>query len=246
MKLVGFAQCYNELSKGNLRRCLDSMSRYCDSICVYDDGSSDGSVDVASTYSNVHLIRGQRNDFNKELFHKEQLLKLALSLNPDWIFWMDFDEVIEKRGEDGALRDFAQSAAADGYTFHEVNLWRSEKYYRVDNQFNAGLFCRLWRNNGGLSYAPTFGLHHRQYPDGLRSIKDCDIQILHYGFASDESIINKYTTYKSNGQTGWALYRLIDESSLSLAKTKPEWLGREPEGRSIEEINQPIMKAIYP
>lgn len=244
MKLVGFAQCYNELSRGNLRRCLDSMSKYCDAICVYDDGSSDGSTDVIASYSNVHLIRGQRNDFTNELYHKEALLKLTLDLNPDWIFWMDFDEVIEKRGEDGALRDFAATAVADGYTFHEVNLWRSERYYRLDNQYNSGLFCRLWRNNGYLSYAPTFGLHHRQYPDGLRSIKDCDIQVIHYGFASDKNIIDKYHTYKANGQRGWPLFRLVDESSLALAKTKAEWLGREPVGPTIEEIREPIIKAV--
>lgn len=244
MKLVGFAQCYNELSKGNLKRCLDSMSKYCDTICIYDDGSTDGSADAALEYPKVRLLRGKGNDFSRELYHKDELLRFTLDQSPDWIFWMDFDEILEKRAEDGGLRHFAENAEYDGYTFHEINLWRSEKYYRIDNQFNDGLFCRLWRNNGQLSYAPSHGLHHRQYPDGLMSIKDSHIEVIHYGFASDANIIGKYHTYKDNGQAGWALYRIIDESSLRLSKTKAEWLGREPVGPSLEEINQSIISKL--
>lgn len=246
MNLAGFLTVHNESIKGNIRRCLDSMSVYCDSIYVFDDVSTDDTPEVALSYSKVKLIYGDYNAFDQELFHKQKLLEFALKDNPDWLFWLDADEVLEKKGETD-LRNFIESGvanAADGWTFPEVNLWRSERYYRLDNQYNDGLFIRLWRNTGTLTYRPDSGLHRPQYPMGLKTIKDCPLKVIHYGFASDRSIIEKYHTYKAHGQDGWALHRLIDESSLRLANTKPEWLGREPIGPTISEIKESIASMV--
>ena len=233
---AGFMQIYNEESKGNLRRCLDSMSRYCDIICIYDDASTDNSFDVTSSYDKTRIIRGEVNEFGKEIYHKEGLLNFTLSFNPDWIFWMDCDEVIERRGEDGTLRELAETTKIDAHGFKEVNLWRCDSFYRLDNAFNAGEFCRLWRNTGKLSYNPKEGLHQRQYPDGIGEIATSDLKILHYGFSSDDRIIDKYTTYKAHGQYGWALQRLVDERTLQVAKSNPDWFRVPPAEINFEDI----------
>ena len=237
MKLVGFLQIFNEDSKGNLKRCLDSMSEYCDAICVYDDASTDDSVEVALTYSKVKLIRGKVNEFGKEIYHKQELLDFANLYSPDWIFWLDADEVIEKKGEQGGLRELCNNADTDACDFRQINFWRSERYYRVDGQYNAGVFCRLWRANLPLKYDTKDGLHQKPYPNGIHSIKTSDIKILHYGFGSSASIIDKYKTYKAHGQTGWALDRLVDERRLLLSATDEKWLGREPVGLNGAELN---------
>src|SRR5688572_15102550 len=115
-------QIYNESAHGNLSRCLESMSRYCDEIVLYDDGSTDDSVAVARQFTDL-IIEGDTNDFSNELFHKQKLLELALSRNPDWIFWMDADEVVERKGEEGGLRFLCENAGAhDSFAFREVNL----------------------------------------------------------------------------------------------------------------------------
>ncbi len=236
MKLAGFLQIYNEESNGNLRRCLDSLSRYCDIICVYDDCSTDNSADIAMGYNSVHLIRGKINEFDKEIYHKQELLEFTMSFNPDWILWMDADEVVEKRGEDGAIRELCASSSKDAHDFRQVNFWRSERYYRLDGAYNRGIFCRLWRATGGLRYAVDGGLHRKPYPEGISTIKTSDIQILHYGFASDANIVNKYRTYRAHGQSGWDLEQLVDEKGLRLAETPSDWLGREPEGWDLKNI----------
>lgn len=236
MKLAGFLQIYNEESKGNLRRCLDSMSKYCDIIGVYDDASTDGSADVAEGYDKVILIRGTRNEFDREMSHKQELLSRLMSESPDWFFWLDADEVIEKRGEDGGLREIAESSDRDAHDFRQINFWRSERYYRVDGQYNSGIFCRLWRNNKDLSFSTEHGLHKKPYPDGIRTIRTEDLRILHYGFGSSDAIVDKYRTYKSYGQSGWDLDRLVCERGLRLAATKDEWLGRQPVGPTAQDI----------
>lgn len=230
MFIAGFAQMYNESSKGNLKRFLESVTKIVDHVFIYDDGSTDDSVDVAAAYDKVSVFIGGNNAFDKEIEHKQFLLKHVLDCNPTHILWLDIDEVFEKRAEDGAIKELAEQMTCDAYTFRQINLWRCEKYFRLDNQYGDGLFTRLWRNNGKLHYNVKGGLHQRQYPDGINSVKDSDLLVLHYGFSNDHNIIDKYYTYKSHGQDGWALQRLIDENGLVLAKTRPEWLGREPEG----------------
>lgn len=222
MKLIGFTQIYNEVEKGNLRRCLDSLSKYCDEIVIYDDASTDDSVKVAREYTDL-IIEGEVNEWGKEAEHRQRLLELALSRNPDWIFWIDADEVIEKAGEEGKLRELCEKADKDSYAFHEVNLWRSPAYHRLDNSYNDGWFCRLWKNTGELEIENKPGLHQRLVPQGLNNEGQSDIEILHYGFASDESILNKFTTYRAHGQSGWALWRLVDEKTLQVTRTKQEW-----------------------
>lgn len=215
------------------------MSKYCDIICVYDDASTDGSADIAESYEKVRLIRGETNAFDRETFHKQKLLEYTMSFNPDWIFWMDADEVIEKRGEDGALREICENSDRDAHDFRQVNFWRSERYYRVDGQYNSGIFCRLWRATSKLHYNAGIGLHRKLYPEGIHTIKTENLRILHYGFGSTDNIIDKYRTYKAHGQTGWALNRLIDESGLRLAHTDVRWLGgRMPQGPTLDELQE--------
>lgn len=268
MNLTVICQVYNELETGNLHRFLSEMSEFADSLVMYDDGSTDGTYDhLAQFYfankvnwdcasvgytedgfvaprlnpDNVYMLRGHTNDFQNEMYHKQQMLERAIgSTNADWIMWLDADEVIEPRGIDGGIRELMENKELDGYAFHQINLWRSDKFFRLDNQYNDGIFVRLWRNNGKLKFEPKGGLHQRPYPNGVEKVADSDIQIIHYGFASDDAIKRKYGIYKAHGQNGWALNRLIDENNLQLSRVKPEWFRSPPNGPDLEIFNQRI------
>ena len=67
MKIVAFIQMYNESSKGNLERCLVNCKQWADDIVIYDDASTDDSVEVAEKYTE-HIIRGEVNNFYEELY----------------------------------------------------------------------------------------------------------------------------------------------------------------------------------
>jgi len=115
-------------------------------------------------------------------------------------------------------------------------MWRCECFHRMDNSYNEGWFCRLWRNTGDLFIENKPGLHQRLVPPNLGPEGRSDIQILHYGFASDEAILRKYHDYKAHGQSGWALDRLIDERSLRVANSKPEWFRKEITKYKLNDI----------
>ena len=46
IKLVGFVKCFNEGKTGNLERVLNHLSKFCDDIVIYDDGSTDNSYEI--------------------------------------------------------------------------------------------------------------------------------------------------------------------------------------------------------
>lgn len=257
MHITAILQFKDELNNGNLPRYLDSISRYCDRLVAYDDGSTDDGRRFILNWHNkfggrqlkdIYLIQSDSNDYAAEVSHKDQMLRKALHLGTDWIFRIDADEVVEAAAEDN-LRDWLEKTDKDGYdsvAFRNANLWRHPCFYRLDSQFNDFVSCRLWKNNGQLSYKEIKrGLHQRAVPDGLSNETWAPFITLHYGFASSESILHKYHMYKAHGQDGWALHRLVDERTLTLARSNPSWFREPLEELPVSQvINRPLVSMI--
>jgi len=220
-KIVCIAQVYNELRKGNLERFVKYVMPLVDALVVYDDASTDGSYEYLLKHTS-HVIRGTRNDFLNEISHKQQLLDYALGLNPDFIFYLDADEVFTANAQTRLqeLCTYCVENNIDGVSFHKLNLWRSHSWRRTDNAYDDGWFVHLWRVTPGMSFSPIKpGLHQPPYPRTLEKIERVeDVQVIHYGFASESALAHKYLVYKSHGQMGWALNRLLDETTLTLKK----------------------------
>ena len=138
MKIVGYLMQYNESSRGNLRRCLENLNSYCDEIVVYDDGSTDDSLEVIADFTE-HVIVGGKNDFINETQHRSDLLRKALEFDPDYIFWLDADEVLDMGGTCGGLKELCDMGQS--YSFPEITLWRSLRWCRMD-YLGEGCFVR--------------------------------------------------------------------------------------------------------
>jgi len=234
MKIVGFAQLHNELEQGNLVNWFRSMWQICDCIYIYDQNSTDGSRNVYEQYDKVHVIYSDTNDFINEIACKAKLLKKAKDEQPDvdWFFWMDGDTLIEGKLWSGDLHPYLEGCSPDchGVKFGHFNLWRSDVWTRLDDGFHGlhevGVLC-LWRNLPDLSFPEDGGLHRPQFPPQLTTVEKAPFALIHRGFATDESIIRKYNTYKDRGQSGWELERLLNEDTLEVARVEgflPEWL----------------------
>jgi len=247
-KIIGFTQLRNELSKGNLENWFRQM-QVCDYIYIFDQNSDDGSQEYYKKFKNTVVIESKTNRFYEELICKQELLSKLLSDHPntDWILWLDGDLLLDGRllknnGEQlYKLCSLAEENGADACFFDHYNLWRSDLYYRVDDQYHglSGNWCALWKNNGNLHYNACPGLHGKQYPDGLTKGMRTSFACVHRGFATDYQIITKYNVYKSNGQNGWALDRLLNENGLQVELLKKELL---PEWFEIKDIINPINK----
>lgn len=254
-RLVCVAQFFNENThKGhdgltNLDRFLSSISRYCDGLVLYNDGSTDEFMDLINEYQGVdrlqeiNVIGDKENDFKNELYHKARLLEHSKRFNPDWLIWLDCDEVVQYDKEQ-EIQGLIENSSADGINLFERNLWRTEKAYRTDELWAQGLFCRLWKMQDSLSYTIKRGLHFSLVPDGVVKREDVkDLFVVHYGYSTDEAILRKYNMYKSHGQSGNPLNRMIDERTLRIAQSPAAWFSdiSAPHGPEPIDITTPLV-----
>jgi len=212
------------------------MSLCTDVIVVYDDASTEPVRPIYEEFS-CSVIYGLRNEFHRELYHKQQLLYVALTYKPDWILWFDSDAILGRQFETRArTEEVLNGCDAQGILLlhlHNLNLWRSNRSYRMDNAFNDLWHGVWWRNTKELHYDPVARLHQKQYPqfwlDHDRAVVNSKYpndagKLLHFGFATDDEIAKKYFKYRENGQTGWALDRLVTEDEkLDLKVASDEW-----------------------
>jgi glycosyltransferase involved in cell wall biosynthesis len=234
--IVGTCQIFNEFRKENLERFVKYFKPLVDDLVVYDDGSTDGSYEYIKQHT-PHVIRGRKNDFANERRHKQILLQKALKLKPDFILWLDADEVMTANAgvRLQELCEYCIQNQLDGLSFHELNLWRSHSWRRVDSLFNDGWFVRLWRVTPEMAYSEIKpGLHQVPFPSTINKIEQVsDVKVLHYGFSSEKRLAYKYLVYQSHGQSGYIMLdRLIDERFLVLEKVPPELF---PEGLWIDD-----------
>lgn len=250
MKLVCMAQMYNENThKGvdgqtNLKRFLDSVSRYCDGLVLYDDASMDNSRDLARSYQDKFedfvLIEGNKNSFDSELAHKQMSLERCGAIGATHILWLDVDEVVESIGERGGIRALCENMEKGAVNFFQRNLWRTDRYYRVDELWAQGLFCRLWKFTDALHYDVKKGLHQDLAPKGIEGRTTTQLKVIHYGFATSDDVLRKYYLYKGHGQKGRDLNRLVDESGLRVAPSDPKWFNVPPQGPEKEIYRTPL------
>jgi len=252
MKIVGFCQLHNELSNGNLENWFKCME-VCDYIYIYDQNSTDGSKEYYKKFDNVVVIESPINDYENERICKGTLLKKLLKEHPDtdWIYWIDGDTMMDGRliGNNGYyLRDLCRHCSEqniDGIYFGHLNLWRSDVWVRTDNNYD--MFDRdgrraLWRNNGKLYFHEQAGLHGRnpdmtdaQEPMGMERSIRVPFTLVHRGFADDKQLVGKYENYKSRGQEGESLDRIIDERGLTVQPIPPGILPHWIEPKDVQD-----------
>ena len=250
MKVIGFSQLRNELEKGNLENWFKCMLPLCDFIYIFDQNSTDGSLEYYNKFPNTVVIESPTNQFNNESRCKQDLLNKIKIEHPDtnFIFWVDGDTLVDGRllkNNGQPFKDLClrlSNAMSDAYSFGHKNLWRSDIYERLDDSFNwldGHGVCALWKFTPDISFDTTRGLHRRNYPITINMHRKCEFSLVHRGFATDYQIMTKYDVYKGNGQTGWALDRLLEESTLKVQEINRELL---PEWFNVTDDEDPINK----
>ncbi len=239
-KICVFSQIYNEMASGNLKRWVNNVMQFCDAVGVYSDGSDDGSYDYLVPFCDV-LIHKKTNDWRNELKHKQELaIEIQEKIKPDFIFWLDMDEVASKQIVENIqeICMWMRANKYDGMFFKEINLWKSEEYYRTDNQFFDGWFCRLWDCGASkkLKFNTATGLHQQQHPTNIYFTGMAQEVVLHYGFSSEKYVTDKWQKYKKLGQKGYPLDRISPQSEelfkdFKLEKVNKEWFPKEVESR---------------
>lgn len=118
-----------------LQATLESLKAF-DDVVVYDNGSTDQSMEIAKRYPNVNLVQGEFKGFGWTKNHAASFAK------HDWIIIVDSDEVV-----DTALLHTLQTNNLDDNTVYQLNFkafykeiqvkhcgWNDQKIKRIYNR----------------------------------------------------------------------------------------------------------------
>ena len=121
--------------EGLLPKCLESVKDHIDEIVAVDTGSTDRTVEIATSYGARVFSHPWEGDFSK---HRNQSIGYA---NKEWILILDADEVVEKESA-SRLRDVLKEKKADGLYLTVRSAYDKGRGVAVHNSI------RLFRNNG--------------------------------------------------------------------------------------------------
>lgn len=166
-----------------LRNTLKSLD-WLDEVIVYDNGSSDNSMNIAKSFSNVRLIQGEFNGFG---WTKNKAASFAKN---DWILSVDSDEVVDER-----LKKTLQHINLDQNCVYRL---KSKSYYKniyiKHSGWNKIKNKRLY--NRKITSFNDNKVHESVICDGLKT-KILDGYIEHYTYDNLSQFIQKADFYST-------------------------------------------------
>jgi len=235
LNIVCILQLYNEIRTGHLVDFFKYNADLFDHVIVYDDGSTDGTLEYCQNIT-PHIIRSSNNNYKNEMRHKKELLEIATKLDAEYVVSLDADEILLLTRTELEEKCLLLGASSfNGIRVNFINLWRSFNYKRVDNLFDEYRPIKIWKHDKSLDpYSDIVDeLHQPLHPQYITNImEDMSISIFHTGFSTEERILRKFLIYKKHGQKGFDLLRLINERKLKLEEIPIELI---PKGFSFSK-----------
>ena len=215
IKIIAFAQCYNELTRGYLYKIIDHYTSFADHLIILDDASTDGTkeklLELESKFRDKYTILTNTENMwqkNMEVENKIRLHAQAIAFDPDLIISFDFDEFYSAnvtRESFVSLYHFLKSTGYKAATYPWISLWLSFQYYRVDKLGQVSP-PRVWihepynkKEKTGDVIEFKEGLHQQLWPTSINPNNMCfvsSMKLLHYSSVELENLMEKVKYYK--------------------------------------------------
>jgi glycosyltransferase involved in cell wall biosynthesis len=194
--------------KNEAKYIYEVMSRallLCQQIFVFDDHSTDDTPAICQSFGDRVTLFPSPFEGLDEARDKNYLLKKIIETNPEWVLWIDGDEVLEQSGP-GKLRAAAQNGRGiAAYYLRIAYLWNDAHHVRVDGIYGQFTRLSLFQLKGQPShrlYFPASGyggnFHCGNVPRGLiGSFRALDVRLKHYGYITEEQRQAKYHWYNT-------------------------------------------------
>jgi hypothetical protein len=217
IRFVGALRVKNEAR--HIFEVLTSILPLCECVFVFDDHSTDETGAICRSFGGRVTVFASPFVGLDEARDKNYLLQKIIEVNPEWVLWVDGDEVLERSGPDALLQaaDLGQGVAS--YSVRIAYLWDHPQQVRVDGLF--GRFARpsFFRVQGQtverlrfLATGAGANFHCGNVPSGLvGETRASHVRLKHYGYMLAEERVAKYEWYNKHdpGNTVEDNYRHI-------------------------------------
>mgnify|MGYP001592806852 FL=1 len=207
MKLTAVLRVKDEILC--IKECLSKLSTLTDEIIVLDNGSTDGTLEAIGEFNKVVKI------IHTEGYHEGRdmcfLLEEAKKRNPDWILWMDGDEVFEQNFTRSAIDEYMKSKYSK-ILFKLCHFWLSKEYFRLDSFFfsyTMGPQRSMWRNVPS-AYFSSKKMHHGDIRGIIGKTYISPYRIKHFGCIDRKKMREKYERYVAVDDTNERTYKLLN------------------------------------
>jgi hypothetical protein len=200
LQLLGAMRVKNESRW--IYESIESQLTICDKVLVFDDHSTDDTRDIVRSFGELCILMESPFSGLDEARDKNYILEHLVIANPEWVLWVDGDEVLESNAArvlEPALND--ESACA--FTLPFAYFWNDREHVRIDGVY--GDFCRttMFRVKGQDTVALRFlatgsgpNFHCGTYPQGLcGNVRYLDTRMKHYGYLTPEQRQAKFEWY---------------------------------------------------
>ena len=185
-----------------IRASLESQLPICDKVLVLDDHSTDDTRDIVRSFGRRVVLLESPFEGVSEGRDKRHLLQHVLRVNPEWVLWIDGDEVLTSDAAEIALRELTTEATH--YWLRMLYFWDNVHTIRTDGVYGTigrpSLFRVMGQDATKLHIPIGSGaadLHNNgNCPVGLTG--DCyrsSIRIKHYGYLDRKERQRKYEFY---------------------------------------------------
>lgn len=193
MKLVAILRIKDQIL--TINDCFLKLSEIVDEIVVLDNGSTDGTLEVYSQFPKViTILHTVGFDEGRD---KILLLEEAKKRNPDWILWIDADEIFENH----FTREVAEAYMNSNYNrivFRMCNFWLSHTQCRYDSEYYLYTLHpqrSMWRNVDS-AYFKNLVIHNGDIQGVPGKPYLSPYRIKHFGYADKKKIEDKLKIYR--------------------------------------------------
>lgn len=170
-------------SEKTIEKTLKSLVDF-DDVIVYDNGSTDETINIAKKFSNVNLIQGEFKGFG---WTKNCASSFALN---DWVLIIDSDEVVDRE-----LLNELKTKKLDKNIVYRLNFKAFYKDIQVKHcGWNNQKIKRLYNKN--ITSYNSNDVHEDIITDGL-NIEEIKGNVEHYSYHTISEFIIKADRYST-------------------------------------------------
>lgn len=200
-RIIGALRVKNETD--HICEAIQSILPMCEQVFVFDDHSEDDTVRLARACDARVSVMISPFEGTDEVRDKNYVLDALIQINPEWVLWIDGDEVLERSGP-ATLLELSSDPRIALASLKIAYLWDDPNQVRIDGIFGAfrrRSFFRL-RGQHHLRFRPSGaggGFHCGNVPQRIRDGEEraLDVRLKHYGYLNAEQRQRKYEWYNA-------------------------------------------------